>query len=187
MEWIAEFRNCNDLQACRNESLVSEYATNIVKTTGSVPAAKRAISSMQFYVGLSWMPYNKSYLNPALAKGLKSLYVKAPKKVEPFSTTQVLAMLGYLVKGDDTNVTNLHLASLILICWFASVSFRDVHSLVYDSVTLHKSGDLLVHFPIRGSDQHLEKQTTVIKKGHFIGSQIYPVDLLRRYITGTFL
>ncbi len=138
---------------------------------------------LQQQVGLAMMPFSRNNLQAALNWAMKAFKKKGSKNnIKPFSSEQILAMLGFLVKGDDVELTKLHLASIIVLCRFASNSFEEARDLAFDSIVIQLSGGLLFNFPVRGNETQLVGRAVELRTGNFMGCQIDPVDILKRYL-----
>ena len=85
------------LVACGQHELVSAYITDMVSNTGSISSAQSAISAMQYYVGLSNLPFHKSSFMEAVIKGLKRSYGKSPEKRDGFTIGQVVDILNHIM------------------------------------------------------------------------------------------
>ncbi len=92
---------------------------------------------------------------------------------------QVLAMLGFLVMGASTDVANLCFASLIVLCWFSSIHFKEASQLKFSEVTIQLSGSLLFHFPSGPAGTRALDRMVEFKPNHFRECQMGPVDILK--------
>ncbi len=145
--------------------------------------AKQSLSALKHHMGLERMPFSSFHLHAALNWTMK-LYTRKSSKgnAKPFNLEQILAMLGFLVKGDYFELTKLHLASIIVLCWFASISFEEMKDLAFDSMVIQPSSGLLFHFPTRKGGTQMVGRAVEFRTGHFMGCQIDPVDILKRYL-----
>ena len=134
--------------AAGNHEIVAAYLTDLVTNSGSISSAQSTLSSLQYYIGLSNMPFHFKSFIEAVMKGLKRQYGKVAEKNDNFTTGQVVDMLYYLLGIDDvpSELSSLRLAVLIIVCYFCSARNEEALDLRFKDITINPSGNLVLDF-----------------------------------------
>ena len=145
--WVAEYTvgmgeagaPLTALVAAGKHELVAAYLTDLVTNSGSISSAQSTLSALQYYIGLTNMPFNhKSFLD-AVMKGLKRQYSKVTEKVDGFTTGQVADMLDFVLQPPtdplhDSEAVRLRLAALIVVCYFCSARNEEALGLRFEDI-----------------------------------------------------
>ena len=170
--------------AASKHELVAAYLTDLVTNSGSISSAQSTLSSLQYYIGLSNMPFHFKSFIEAVMKGLKRQYGKVAEKNDNFTTGQVVDMLYYLLGIDDnpSELASLRLAVLIIVCYFGSARHEEAIDLRFNDITVNPSGNLVLDFCKGKTNQFKKRHQTVISDGFIQGTDFNPVGIVKEYL-----
>ena len=185
--WVDEFTVGDDqlpldpVVSCGKHEIVAAYITDLVSQNGSISSAQSTLSALQYYIGLTNMPFHKSSFLEAVMKGLKRQFANVPEKQEGFTTGQVVDLLNHFMTAPDSLITSLRLAALIVVCYFGAARFEEAAGLRFTELSLSASGNAVIDFSKGKTNQFRKRFQTVIKNGYIMGTDFSPVSILMDY------
>ena len=173
-------------EACSRHEIIAAYLTHLVANSGSISSAQSTLSSLQYYVGLTNVPFHQKSFLDAVMKGLKRQYAKVAEKVQGFTTGQVADLLHFVLwvpKGVTADEgLRLRLAALIIVCYFCAARNEEALGLRFIDINHRPSGNLVVNFTKGKTNQFKQRFETVIKDGFILGTEIKPVSVVLDYL-----